>query len=341
MSASSLPYRLRPNKAVDRELFLSLLMRLAPALGIEKYHYIGLGGPFLEDFRLLHSRIGIGRKIRGKTIGRLTCVESELEVHKRQKFNRPVATIKCIHSTLETYLDQTTFTEPAIIWFDYTTPRKLATQIQRFADTVGTVPVGSVLRITLNANPGDEESSSKDLSVEVGNDVSTNRAEKPTKTEMRLIRFNERLGSLVPSGLTAEAMTLRKYGPTLLQVLKLAVEKQALSFNDRRVVWTLATHYADGQAMVTAALVVCAQQDSTTEHLIKNWEFYASPDNPHCIELPALSSLERLTMEARGNAKRKLGFDLKKVIDSRLGVDPVDVFKKFYRLYPHFSRVEL
>ena len=53
MSAgSSLPYRLRPNKAVDRELFLSLLMRLAPALSLEKYHYVGLGGPFLEDFRL-------------------------------------------------------------------------------------------------------------------------------------------------------------------------------------------------------------------------------------------------------------------------------------------------
>ena len=72
MSGSSLPYRLRPNKAVDRELFLSLLMRLTPKLGLEKYHYVGLGGPFLEDFRLLHSRIGIGRKRSGRTVGRLT-----------------------------------------------------------------------------------------------------------------------------------------------------------------------------------------------------------------------------------------------------------------------------
>ena len=49
MSAgSSLPYRLRPNKAVDRELFLSLLTRLAPKLSLEKYHYVGLGGPSLR-----------------------------------------------------------------------------------------------------------------------------------------------------------------------------------------------------------------------------------------------------------------------------------------------------
>ena len=95
MSAgSSLPYRLRPNKAVDRELFLSLLMRLGPALSLEKYHYVGLGGPFLEDFRLIHARLGLAR---------MTCVETEEEVHKRQLFNRPVASIECVHKTLEDY----------------------------------------------------------------------------------------------------------------------------------------------------------------------------------------------------------------------------------------------
>ena len=57
--ASSLPYKLRPNKAVDRELFLSLLCRLGAHLMVERYKYIGLGGPFLEDFRLLHKRTGI------------------------------------------------------------------------------------------------------------------------------------------------------------------------------------------------------------------------------------------------------------------------------------------
>lgn len=346
MSGSSLPYRLRPNKSVDRELFLSLLSRLAPKLGIEKYHYVSLGGPFLEDFRLVHSRLGIGRKKNHRTVGKLTCIESELEVHKRQLFNRPVAVIKCVHSTLEAYLDQTTFTTPVIIWFDYTAPKGIASQIQRFAATVGTVPMGSILRVTLNGNPtslgnGGEEPSGKDLSVEVEGDASADRAQKPTKAEWRFEQFRQRLGTLVPAGLTADAMTHKKYGPTLLQVLKLAVEKQALSFTDRQIIWALSTHYADDQPMVTAALIVVPREDQVTESLVEGWEFHSTPENPHRLELPALSSLERLTMESNNNSNKKLGFDLAKVIESKLGVDPVEVFKKFYRLYPHFSRVEL
>lgn len=127
------------------EIFLSLLMRLAPALVLEKYHYVGLGGPFLEDFRLVHARLGLAR---------MTCVETEEEVHKRQLFNRPVASIECVHETLENYLDGIDFETPAIIWFDYTEPKGITTQIERFARTIGSVPIGSVLRVTLNANPG-------------------------------------------------------------------------------------------------------------------------------------------------------------------------------------------
>lgn len=343
MTGSSLAYRLRPNKAVDRELFLSLLTRLTPHFGLEKYHYIGLGGPFLEDFRLLHSRIGIGRKRKGRTVGRLTCVESKPEIYKRQRFNRPVASIKCVNSTIEKFLDTTTISKPAIIWFDYT--KATASHIHRFATTIGTVPIGSILRITLSANPGeghDDEPSGMNLLANVaGSEAADQAPPKLTKMEWRLQRFKERLGVLVPSGLAAESMTTQNFGPTLLQVLKLAVEKQALGFTDRRIVWALATHYADDQPMVTATLIVCHPGDTSAETLAKKWEFYSTPDTPHTIELPALSSLERLTMECKSNAQKILGFDLAKVMESKLGVSPIEVFKKFYRFYPHFSRVEL
>uniref|UniRef100_UPI0035AF3F30 O-methyltransferase n=1 Tax=Paenirhodobacter enshiensis TaxID=1105367 RepID=UPI0035AF3F30 len=331
MSAgSSLPYRLRPNKAVDRELFLSLLMRLAPALGLEAYHYVGLGGPFLEDFRLVHARLGVKM---------MTCVEAEEEVYKRQLFNRPVESIECVHQTLEDYLDGTSFEEPAIVWFDYTEPKSIATQIDRFAQTIGSAPLKSILRITLNANP---ESLGKpdpdEISVQVGNKASGDRREKPTVQEWRLDRFRNRVGQLFPSGLQAESMTQKKFGESVLRVLKLAVEKEAINFPDRKAVWALATHYKDGQAMVTAALIVCPSDDTTIEKSVKAWEFYSSPDNPHKIDLPALSTLERLTMESRDDIKAKMDFDLPK---SDMGEDPILAFKKFYRIYPHFSRVEL
>ncbi|HOI55433.1 MAG TPA: hypothetical protein PLP01_09315, partial [Phycisphaerae bacterium] len=241
-TGSSLPYRLRPNKAVDRELFLSLLMRLTPTLGLERYHYVGLGGPFLEDFRLIHARLGLAK---------MTCLEVEEEVHKRQIFNRPIESIDCLHSTLEDFLDEHDFDTPAIIWFDYTEPRGITGQIERFAQTIGTVPIGSVLRVTLNANPASLGTPNpKDLSVEVAGEASADRALKPTIQEWRLARFKERLGGLFPSGLSADGMSFKTYGLSLLRALKLAVENEALSFRDRRIVWAFATHYADGQAMV-------------------------------------------------------------------------------------------
>lgn len=317
MSAgSSLPYRLRPNKAVDRELFLSLLMRLAPKLALEKYHYVGLGGPFLEDFRLIHGRVGIAK---------MTCIETEEQVHKRQLFNRPIASIECVHKSLEDYLDETDLDSPAIIWFDYTEPKGITSQIERFARTIGTVPIGSVLRITLNANPSSLGRPDGNLS-------------EAELMEWRLQAFQRRLGALFPNGLIADGMKQENFGRSLLKALKLAVEKEVLSFRDRRIVWALATHYADGQAMVTAALVVCQNDDKTIEEVVKAWEFHATTDAPHRVDLPALSTLERLTMESNDDAQAKMGFELP---TSNMGENPFDVFKKFYRIYPHFSRVEL
>ncbi|HAD04812.1 MAG: hypothetical protein A2091_11600 [Desulfuromonadales bacterium GWD2_61_12] len=317
MSAgSSLPYRLRPNKAVDRELFLSLLARLAPALALEGHHYIGLGGPFLEDFRLVHARLGIVH---------MTCVEVEEEVHKRQLFNRPIASVECVHSSLEDYLDGHDFDQPVVVWFDYTEPRPVTEQIGRFARTVGEVPLYSVLRITLNANPGSLGKPTENLSAEA-------------LWIWRLEKFRSRLGTLFPSDLTAAGMETKTYGPSVLRALYLAVEKEVLSYAGRKVVWALSTHYADGQPMVTAALIVCAADDKLVESLVQRWCFYSPPEHPLCIDLPALSSLERLTMESNTNARERLGFQLP---ESKLGEDPFEVFEKFYRIYPHFSRVEL
>lgn len=314
-TGSSVPYKLRPNKAVDRELFLSLLTRLAPGLALDGHHYIGLGGSFLEDFRLVHARLGIDR---------MTSVEAEEEVHKRQLFNRPTALVECVHSSLEDYLDAHDFDRPAIIWFDYTAPKPVE-QIGRFARTVGEVKLNSILRVTLNAQPSALGEPNPKLSGEA-------------LWAWRLDRFKDRLGSLCPADITGGGMERRTYGPSILRALFLAVEKEVLSHADRKVVWALSTHYADGQPMVTATLVVSAANDTIIEPLVMGWRFFSPPAQPLRIDLPALSTLERLTMEVNADAREKLGFALP---ESGLGEDPFEVFKKFYRIYPHFSRVEL
>ena len=263
-------------------------------------------------------------------------------MHKPQIFNRPIASIECIHSTIEDYLDNLYFNAPTIIWFDYTEPKGITAQIERFAQTIGIVPIGSLLRVTLNANPTSLGSPEPDeISVEIDGETSEDRAVKPTVQEWRLERFKERLGELFPNGLTADGMRFKTYGLSILRVLKLAVEKESLCFSERRVIWAFATHYADGQPMVTATLVVCSDDETMVEdmlNMLKEWEFFTTIDAPHRLDLPPLSTLERLVMESKDDAKFQMGFELPQ---SDMGENPFEVFKKFYRIYPHFSRVEL
>jgi hypothetical protein len=312
---SSLPYRLRPNKAVDRELYLALLGRLSSALKLEDYRYIGLGGAFLEDFRLIHARLGITD---------LKSVEVEDDVHCRQKFNRPVEFIECIHNSLEDYLDSVELENPVIIWFDNTEPEGIARQIAYFAQATVNVPHDSVLRITLNANPST-------LGSPDTKDTEKIRA-------WRLDKLKELFGNLCPTDLTPDDLTFKKYGKSILSILQLSVAEKSLSITDRKIVWALATHYADGQPMVTATLIVCTYKNRKIRDLVKSWEFYSTPQDPLLLDMPALSTLERLTMESCGDPQKLMGYELPK---SEMGGDPFDSFRKFYRYFPHFSRVEL
>ncbi|MCP4263902.1 MAG: hypothetical protein GY774_41305 [Planctomycetes bacterium] len=325
---SAVPYKLRPNKAVDRELFLSLLSRLSAALHVEKYKYIGLGGAYLEDFRLLHAKIGISD---------MDCVEIEEAVHKRQEFNRPIESIKCIHSSLEDYLDKTEFEGPVVLWLDYANPKKITSQIDTFSMQIIDLPIGSIIRITLNANPGSlGKPDSTTIAVKIPGMEAPSDGE--TELEWRLKRFKERLADYYPADLTSDDMKYEYYGVSVLKALRLAVDKAILDVSDRKVVWALATHYSDGQPMVTATLIITEPEDESIEKIIKDWEFYSIPQAPHILDLPALSTLERLTMESNDNPKDKLGYELPR---SRLKEDPYEVFKRFYRVYPHFARIDL
>lgn len=327
-SSSNVPYKLRPNKAVDRELFLALLARLSAELRLEKYKYVGLGGPFLEDFRLIHARIGIRD---------MDCVEIEEKTHKRQKFNKPIESIQCIHSSLEDFLDESEFESPVVLWLDYTDPKTIQTQMDTFSRQIIELPIRSVVRITLNANPSSlgKPDASK-LAVRLPGDQSTGGGE--TELEWRLERFKERLADYFPAGLSAEDMKHQSYGKALLNALRLSAEKAVLDVKDRKIAWALATHYSDGQAMVTATAIVVNSNDDVVKKMLDEWEYRSSPQEPHVLDLPALSILERLTMESCDDPKDKLGYELPK---SDMKQDPFEAFRKYYRVFPYFSRVEM
>lgn len=316
MTTSTLPYKLRPNKAVDRELFISLLGRLSAAFKIEKYKYIGLGGPFLEDFRLLHARVGIRD---------MDCVEMDETVHCRQKFNKPIGSINCVYANIDDYLERTEFKKPVILWLDYADPRSTSKQIEVFTKQMLNLPPKSIIRLTLNANPASLREPDTIL-----------RGEE--LHEWRLQRFKERFADYYPVELSPDDMKHRNYGRSILKVLQLSVENVSLAASDRKILWAFATHYLDGQPMVTATLIIVNPKDKKITRILRNWEFYTESKNPHIIALPALSTIERLTMESNDNPRDILGYDLPEL---DLGGNPYQLFKKYYRVFPHFARIDL
>ena len=79
MNRSFIPYHLRQNKAIDRNLFIELLRMINRRFLIRKYEYISMGGPFLEDFKGIHASTGISK---------MTSFEMDRNTFLRQKFNR-------------------------------------------------------------------------------------------------------------------------------------------------------------------------------------------------------------------------------------------------------------
>ncbi|HRI14931.1 MAG TPA: hypothetical protein PLX89_18195 [Verrucomicrobiota bacterium] len=211
-------------------------------------------------------------------------------------------------------------------------------QIETFARQVSELPVFSVVRITLNANPASlGKPPAGQMAVTVpGEQGKAGGVE--TEVEWRLARFKERLGGSTPNGLTADSMTHRNFGPSLLEALRLCAEREILDHPERKLVWALATHYSDGQAMITATAVVVPDNDKDVQSIVETWTYFSTPKAPLRLDVPALSTIERLTMESTQDAKKRMGYELPA---SDMGEDPFEAFKRFYRVYPHFARVDL
>ena len=120
MSGGSVSYHLRPNKAVERNLFVNVLRVISRYKNISSYHYYGMGGPFMEEFKLLHAE---------NRISRMTCIEESEEVAKRQKFNSPISGIDFFLGPISAFIPTFFPVDPTIIWLDYTTPKQLVQQL--------------------------------------------------------------------------------------------------------------------------------------------------------------------------------------------------------------------
>ena len=139
------PYHLRVNKAVDRAALVEAIGILTDGKALSEYTYCGMGGPFLEEHRLLYAMYP-----RLK----LVSIEQDEETYKRQKFHRPCSAeildlrYQEFRSFLRTYESRD---EKSIVWADYTDLKY--DHIASFIALLGRLAIGSMVKITLRAEP--------------------------------------------------------------------------------------------------------------------------------------------------------------------------------------------
>jgi len=120
------PYHLRPNKAVDRLFFVEAIKRLDRLADLKEYTYYGLGGPYLEDFRLLYEMC--------PEVKKMVSIEENEDTFRRQEFHLPCGILRLEKTKFKSFLaGYEANDENSIFWLDYT-----GLEYGHFEDFMGT-----------------------------------------------------------------------------------------------------------------------------------------------------------------------------------------------------------
>lgn len=328
MSGGSLAYQLRPNKAIDRNLFIELLNKLNRVVNISDYTYFGFGGPFLEDFKAMHAHLRIGKMVS---------IEADKDVFQRQQFNSPIGCIGFLHQTSGEFLESESFDEPSIVWLDYTEPSQIGNQLKEINYLVTKLSSGDILKVTVNCNPSA---------------LGTNpRGAQKDLQEFRLEVLESRLNEYFPSDTKPEMLVPNKFGRVMFKAIELAI-KRGMDGKRKDYFQLLSSFtYKDGQQMLTLTGIILDDNTEKVEEFFKNTRLRNWPSilldwvEPKRINVPELSAKERIYIDnmlpnkTTDEIKSELGFsidgnetDMKALIES---------YKNYYRQYPLFSRVIL
>ena len=321
MTGGSIPYHLRQNKAIDRNLFADLLSKVARYRNISDYVYVGFGGAYLEDFKHIHAATRIRRMIS---------IEKDANVYVRQKFNQPISCVELLRMSSGQFISDSDFQDDYIIWLDYTEPSKTGEQLAELEALVSKLPAGSLFKITLNANAS---------SLGTPSDGSDLQA-------YRVARAAQLLGDYAPK-ITAESITARGY-PHLLLASAASAARRGLTGRPRCQIQPLSAFtYKDGQVMLTVAGIILKEIDVVafrTASRIDHWAF-ASLDwsDPVEITVPEMSFKERMFVESL-LPENDAAF-IRQQLEYYIGDSEEEArellssFVRYYRMYPWFSRV--
>ena len=308
-------YQLRPNKAVDRFIFMEAIRRLEPPGALAEYTYYGMGGPYLEDFRVLYELC--------QDIG-MVSIEMNEEVYKRQAFHRPCRTLELQNLDIFDFVDRyDSAGTKSIFWLDFTGLEYR--HFECFSQLLHKLEEGSVLKITLRAQAKDH----------------FDQAET----------FFKDFEALFPHSTARVPKTNEEFGKLVHDMLRIAAQQavEGLFDADRLpIIFQPITSffYSDTTYMLTLTGIVCSSGTvETFRGAFEGWEF-ANLDweGPKRIDVPALSTKERLHLQRKLPPEQPAGDILLQTLGYLLvrteaaTKRQLEQYSTFHRHYPHFIR---
>ena len=334
------PYHLRTNKAVDRLLLVDLLRELRP--NFERCTYYSLGGPFLEDLRVMNHFFPAMR---------LVSFEKSEHTLRRQEFHRFDRLTELRLLPINDFVNRDYDPESDsnyqpgdidVFWLDYTGLEY--SYFGLFETLLTKVPTGSVVRITLRAEPEINYRSLKD------------RLPEPILSSVREQverQFEETYGPVLPSSAAGALATGRNYARMVQSMVQRAAAI-ALddSGSDRNFLPVQSARYDDNTQMlsVTGIVVAKGEEGEMRQRLdrvrLKDFDW----NEPAEIDIPALSAKERLILEPHlpvdegeadpgGVLCRILNYNIHDTLpNSRRQLAQ---YAAYYREYPNFVRASV
>jgi len=305
-------YHLRPNKAVDRLIFLDAIQRLDRLHPLEAYTYYGFGGPYLEDFRLIYER---------HPDIRIVSIEQNLEVVKRQRFHRPCKTLRLENTDLRSFV---TAFDPedrlGIFWLDYT--NLSYSNFQEFSALITKLVPDSLVKVTFRAEWRDFAKGSK------------------------ADEFRRKFGTLMPDSSINPPKSCEAFVELVQNMLRIATERALPAASDMTYLPLCTFYYSDGTFMFTATGLICARSEQVAiSDKFKRWKFASlNWSSPKRINVPTLTTKERLHLQELLPCTKDTG----RVLRQRMGylIEPTEAetesqmvqYELYHRYYPYVMR---
>lgn len=342
MSGEKVPYHLRQNKYVDRQLFVDVLAHINRVRDITAYLYISFGGPYLEDFKVIHSNFGNQKMLS---------LESEEWVYERQQFNVPYGCIDCENLKSDEFLEQ--FDDFIIrysaanilVWLDYARADKLRMQLNEFAALIQHARSFDIIKLTINANPASMGERIVKIPPETAEELRTRQLEK----------LKLKLGDYLPAGVTTDDMEQSRYATVLLSSIRIAAHEGIKGSPNLILQPLTAFVYQDSlHQMLTATCIILEQGKS--EAFLKNsglgkYEFRSLDwKEPIKINVPYLSVKEKFYLDNmlfrntrksdRSRLKSGAALKVKLAKNEDDATQMLRQYFLFYRYYPHYHRIQ-